>query len=415
MALSFPVVGVGASAGGVPALQSLFSALPASTGLAFVVVQHLSPTHESQLVQLLQSVTRLAVREAVNGVAVERDHVYVIAPGQALTIGYGMLWSRPRLRSQTGQLERIDAFFEALASEQGDSAVGVVLTGTGSDGARGAVMIKRAGGIVFAQDPATAQHDGMPCATIATGSADRVLSIEALARALIQYATRGAPANDDCEALRKQLLLANGQLSDTRSELSAVSQRLQGTIAELALQRGVLGSGVVMALFLDEQLCVRWFAPAMRRLFPLLPADVGRPLADLVPRFSDPCLLDDVRHVLAGGEPRRSEVQSRDGNWYERRVRSHEHTPSEPAGVVVTFDDVTARHAEGTGTALAELGARGDAMTQPKLDPPRPPARGKLPQKPSPASGGDAGDSIRENETEEAQPPPPRPDETSET
>jgi len=182
--LDFSVVGVGSSAGGIGALQRLFKALPKETGLAFVVVQHLSPTHESRLVWLLREATALRVEEAVNGTVLQRDHVYVIAPGQELTLANGLLWSRPRPTAGVKALASIDTFFESLAVDQRERAIGVVLSGAGSDGAAGAIQIKMAGGTVFVQDPTTASYDSMPRAALATGAPDGAFELDALARAL---------------------------------------------------------------------------------------------------------------------------------------------------------------------------------------------------------------------------------------
>jgi two-component system CheB/CheR fusion protein len=181
---NFPVVGIGASAGGISALRGLFKSLPRHTGLAFVVVQHLHPDHPNQLAALLEKATPLPVCEAADGMKVEPDHVYVIAPGKELTLEKGRLQCRS-LGAERAGIDSIDAFLESLATDRGQQAIAVVLSGTGSDGTAGALHIKQAGGLVFVQNPPTAQYDGMPRAAIAAGAASHILPVEAIAHELM--------------------------------------------------------------------------------------------------------------------------------------------------------------------------------------------------------------------------------------
>ena len=178
-----PIVGVGASAWGLEACSRLLRALPPTTDLAFVVVQHLDATHPSELAALLGRATTLPVCQASDGQAVEPGHVYVIPPSAVLTIAGGWLRLAPR-PPPSGPATVIDQFLESLATDRGALAVGVILSGTGSDGARGIAAIRAAGGRTFAQDPATAEHRGMPLAAIDTGCADLVLSPDGIAQAL---------------------------------------------------------------------------------------------------------------------------------------------------------------------------------------------------------------------------------------
>jgi len=202
MALDFPVVGVGASAGGIGALQVLFGAMPFPVGMAFVVVQHLSPSHPSLLARLLGPATRLSVCEATDGARLQRDHVYVIAPGEVLSLSSGTLSSSRSCDTGTRVAELVDTFFISLAHDQQQNSVGVVLTGTGSDGAAGAVQIKLLGGTVFVQEPAGAEYPGMPSAAIAAGAADRVLRLKDLATALCEHAERRALPGGGCSGQR---------------------------------------------------------------------------------------------------------------------------------------------------------------------------------------------------------------------
>ncbi|MBZ5631672.1 MAG: PAS domain S-box protein [Acidobacteriia bacterium] len=178
---TFPIVGVGASAGGLEAFRSLLQALPARTGMAFVLVQHLDPEHESLLTRLLSHATRMPVTEVTEGVAVQPDHVYVIPPNKALGIRHGVLHLLARKRQDPRHMP-VDSFFHSLAENEGSRAIGVILSGVASDGTLGLAAIKAAGGITFAQDSRSAKYDGMPRSAIAAGCVDFILPPEGIAR-----------------------------------------------------------------------------------------------------------------------------------------------------------------------------------------------------------------------------------------
>jgi two-component system CheB/CheR fusion protein len=186
----FPVVGIGASAGGITALQSLFKAISGKPNLAFVVVQHLASDQPSRLAALLGNWTALRVLEADDRVKLECNCVYVAPPSQALVIEDGVFATKSldRLVPRAG-IESVDTFFDSLAVNFGRRAIAVVLSGTGVDGAAGAVRVKRAGGMVLVQDPITAMHDGMPRAAIANGAADHIMPIGAIAQELMACAS----------------------------------------------------------------------------------------------------------------------------------------------------------------------------------------------------------------------------------
>ncbi|WP_232315521.1 CheR family methyltransferase [Aquincola tertiaricarbonis] len=183
-ALPFPVVGVGASAGGLAAVTSLLHHLPADTGMAFVVVLHLSPQHESAAASLLQKATRMPVQQVVETTPVAPDHVYVIAPGQQLLMEDAALATRP-LDRPLGRNVAVDLFFRSLARTQRERAMAVVLSGTGSDGAVGVADMKEQGGLTLVQAPDDAEYEAMPQAAIATGQADFVLPVADLADKLV--------------------------------------------------------------------------------------------------------------------------------------------------------------------------------------------------------------------------------------
>ena len=192
---AFPIVGIGASAGGLAAFQAFFSGMPANTepGMAFVLVQHLDPNHESILAELIRRYTRMPVFDAVDGVVVKVNCVYIITPNHDMAILNGALQllnpSMPR-----GHRLPIDYFFRSLAQDQRENAVAIVLSGTGSDGALGVRAIKGEGGMVMAQTPVSTEFDGMPESAIATGVVDYQLPPADMAVRLIAYAALASKA-----------------------------------------------------------------------------------------------------------------------------------------------------------------------------------------------------------------------------
>jgi two-component system CheB/CheR fusion protein len=178
----FPIVGVGASAGGLEAFTELLKSLPHDTGMGFVLIQHLAPQHESMLTQVLARATRLPITEVTDGMSVEANHVYVIPPNTDMAISGGALRLVPRT-SHSGPQLPIDHFFASLAEDRKDQAIGVILSGTATDGTLGLKAIKAEGGYTFAQDD-TAKYDGMPKSAIAAGFVDYVLSPHDIANEL---------------------------------------------------------------------------------------------------------------------------------------------------------------------------------------------------------------------------------------
>jgi len=183
---AFPVVAVGASAGGLNAFRKFVARIPADSGMAFVLIQHLDPTHESMMPDLLATHTRLAVLQAVDGMPVERDHIYTIPPGVYMTMSGGALrLAKPADRH--GVRLPLDRFLRSMAEDMGERAVCVILSGAGTDGSLGLRAIKEHNGLVVVQDPVEAEHDGMPRSAVATDAVDRVLPVEEIADVLVDY------------------------------------------------------------------------------------------------------------------------------------------------------------------------------------------------------------------------------------
>jgi len=182
----FPIVGLGGSAGSIEALSSFFRRTPEATGMAFVVILHLSPEHDSSLPEILQRSTKMPVLQVSSMVKIAPDHVYVIPPGKNLTMRDGSI-DLVDLERPHGKRVAVDHFFRTLADTHGAGASAIVLSGLDGDGALGLKRIKERGGLTIAQDPEEAAEAGMPRAAIATGIVDWVLPVEEMPRRLIDY------------------------------------------------------------------------------------------------------------------------------------------------------------------------------------------------------------------------------------
>jgi two-component system, chemotaxis family, CheB/CheR fusion protein len=203
------VVGIGASAGGIKAMQAFFSRVPVQSGAAYVVILHLSPEHESSLAEVLQASSRLPVTRVTESVGIVPDHIYVISPNTSLRMHEGTLTVSPALRMEERRAP-VDIFFRTLAETHGARAVAVVLSGTGPNGSSGIKRIKEYGGLVIAQELGECEHDDMPRNSVATGLVDYVLPVTAMPARIIAYQrTRSQLAprirHPDAEALGESL------------------------------------------------------------------------------------------------------------------------------------------------------------------------------------------------------------------
>ncbi len=206
---SIPIVGIGASAGGLEAFTELLRFLPVDTGMAYVLVQHLAPTHKSLLTELLARVTPMHVREARDGLVVEANQVYVIPPNTDMTLAHGVLTLVTQTKTD-GQYLSIDTFLRSLAESQSERAIGVILSGTASDGTDGLQAIKAQGGMTLVQEVISAKFSGMPQSAITAGCVDFIGSPEQLARELTRisrhpYLRQLQVAESDEEQLAPQV------------------------------------------------------------------------------------------------------------------------------------------------------------------------------------------------------------------
>jgi len=239
------VVGIGASAGGLEACRRLVAELPPSTGMAFILVQHLDPTHDSMLVELLAGDTAMPVRQAVNGMRIEADTLYAIPPGAYLSVVGGALrLSRPLAKH--GARLPFDFLLRSLARSYGRRAACVVLSGGGSDGSAGLKSIARAGGFVVAQEPDEAGHDGMPRSAIRTGAVDRVLAAAAIPAALLAFrdgltksgAKGRKPDVDAPLAAIVELLRSNAAHDFTLYKTGTLRRRIVRRMAIASIEQG---------------------------------------------------------------------------------------------------------------------------------------------------------------------------------
>ena len=182
----FPIIGIGASAGGLEALELFLKNVPPSCGLAFVIVQHLDPTHKDMMVELLQRHTTMPVAQIEDRMRIEPDHVYIIPPNRDLSLLHGALHLHKMVASRNLRLP-IDHFFRSLADDQHERGIGVILSGMGSDGTLGLRALKEKSGVAFVQTPTSAQFDGMPRNAIDAGLADVVAPAEELAGRIVTY------------------------------------------------------------------------------------------------------------------------------------------------------------------------------------------------------------------------------------
>ncbi len=236
-----PVVGIGASAGGLEAFTELLKHLPADTGMGFVLVQHLDPDHPSALTDILSRQSPMPVREVTDDTRIERDHVYVIPPGKRMTVKDGVLKLAPRGKGYSS-FHTIDAFFGSLAEDFESGAFGVVLSGTANDGTVGLGEIKAAGGITFAQDERSAAHAAMPRNAAATGCVDYVMPPARIAEQLARLAhhplltsterSRGVPSDDDASyrAVKDNLRRVTGLDLDAYKD-NTLQRRVQRRVA----------------------------------------------------------------------------------------------------------------------------------------------------------------------------------------
>jgi two-component system, chemotaxis family, CheB/CheR fusion protein len=242
----FPIVAIGASAGGLEAFEQFFKNMPQDSNMAFVLIPHLSPEHKSIMPELLARFTKMSITQAENGVKVKPNSVYIIPPDKDLSILHGKLQLLDPVERR-GMRHPVDFFFRALAQDQGDKAVCIVLSGTGTEGALGLKAVKGEGGLVLVQDPKTAKYDGMPGSAVATGLADYVLPPEQMPAYLLAYIkspihrlapSLEIPETNPLDALQKIFVLIRAKTGHDFSQYkhNTVMRRIERRMAVLQVE-----------------------------------------------------------------------------------------------------------------------------------------------------------------------------------
>jgi two-component system CheB/CheR fusion protein len=239
-AVSFPIIGIGASAGGLEAFELFFKTMPAESGMAFVLVPHLDPGHASMLSEILQRNTTMPVHEAQDNIPILTNHVYIIPPGKDMAIFHSALHlSIPE--QVRGLRLPIDSFFRSLAEDQGERAICVILSGSGSDGTLGLRAIHGVGGVSFVQEPSTAKYDGMPSSAVHSGLATYVLPVEKITEQLVTYVKTitdtgvppAPPAPAALSAMRRIMMLLRTKTGNDFSQYkqSTIRRRIERRMA----------------------------------------------------------------------------------------------------------------------------------------------------------------------------------------
>jgi two-component system, chemotaxis family, CheB/CheR fusion protein len=289
---SFPVVAIGASAGGIEAFQQLLANLPPDTGMAFVLVQHLDPHHQSRLAEVLSRSTSMPVFEADHNMELAPNHVYIIPPNRKLAVEGGHLQVTPRDDVQRVHLP-IDHLFRSLAREQKARAIGVVLSGTGSDGTQGLAEIKAAGGITLVQDEKSALHAGMPVSAAASGCADFILPPDQIAKRLAEIVSHPYLVHD--RPLVAEPIEVNG---DARYE--QILNRVRAvTGVDFSLYRdATIKRRILRRMALHTQQSVEEYAARLDRDGAEVLALFQDMLIDVTSFFRDPEVFEALKEIV---------------------------------------------------------------------------------------------------------------------
>ena len=397
----FPIVGIGASAGGLEALDELFGHMPNDIGMAFVVITHQHPGHTSLLPELLGKITNLTVRQAADGLEVEPNHVYVSPPGGHLAILGGTLHRMETEKKEAPHLP-IDYFFRSRAMDHKDRAICIVLSGMGTDGTLGLKAVKGESGMAMVQQVQSAKYAGMPSRAVATGLADYVLPAAEMPQRLVAYA-RGpylsAARFDEApnalpEPMHKLFVLLRARtghdfssyksntilrrierrmnlhqikrpahyvryLQDNPHEIDFLFKELLISVTNFfrdpeafeALEKSAMPAllksrpddytfRVWVPGCATAELKIKRYTKQARQLIHLIQTDIGRPLAHLASSLAYEKLVDDCREVLRTLAFKLAEVRSKNGRWYLMRIMPYRTAENVMDGVVITFVDI---------------------------------------------------------------------------
>lgn len=387
-----PIIAIGASAGGLEACRVLLKEMPGAFPAAFILTVQPDPSHDSMMADLLAIHTQLKVVQAADRMTLEPGMVYVIPPGASLAVKQRVIHLSDPASGKDVRMP-FDTLLRSLANEALPMAC-VVMSGTGTDGSLGLADFHAAGGLVVAQDPIEADCSGMPEAAIATGLVAQVLPASQMVVVLQEYVfgavlpsaeltgepplptvgdvqttnpaiprydvlPDGRAGDEELQASREELQRQNEALSALNSQLQETLEAHRAAANDLQM---VLNSTDLATLFLDSDLNIRFFTPAARAIFRVIPTDVGRPLEDLAVVARDDGLTADARQVLKTAEPIDREFAGRDGEWFTRRVQPYRSEGSGIKGVVITYINISER--KRAKAALLSAKAEADRATK---------------------------------------------------
>ena len=372
----FFTVGIGASAGGLEAIQHFFKHLTFGSRAAFVVVQHFSPNYKSLMNELLARRTNLLITKVEAPTKIEPGHIYLMTPERNVVVEGGLV--KPVDHKKDSKINMpIDLFFHSLGKDQQQCAIGIVLSGTGTDGSRGIKTIREHGGLVMVQDPEEATFDGMPKAALLSGVADYTLPVDRIAaeinrivdsnyNPLLLNQAEKLPLsnelnakesarrelqdqleihNEELQASNEELLSANEELQSSNEELYMVNTELQEKVNELVTSSNdidnLLKSTQIATLFLDENLRIRMFTPAISEIIHVTDQDIGRAISDFSVNLRNSTLLEDAHQVLKQGTSVEKEVSTQDKKRFLLRILPYRKSDETIHGLVVTLVDLT--------------------------------------------------------------------------
>jgi PAS domain-containing protein len=344
----FPIVGIAASAGGLEAFTELIRHLPTDTGMAFVLIQHLSPNHESLLSEILGRVTKMPVREVEDRMMVEANEVYVIPPNTQMTLKDGMLHLAPRQKKYGKYLpgDAYPAEVKALYEE-----ILIHVTSFFRD------PTDISAPIAESLNPASLEREIIQLRQALAAAKQRELSAQAHLQAVIQEQNY---LNQSLRVANEEILSSNEELQSTNEELQTAKEEIQVTNEQLSttndelrsrnLQQNrdnsdlnnFLSSISIPIVMLTNDLRIRRFTPTAQRLFNFIPTDIGRPFRDLRVNFDVPNLESMIMSVLETLNTQEQEIQTQAGYWYSLRIRPYLTTENQIDGVTMLFVDIDA-------------------------------------------------------------------------
>src|SRR5216117_277440 len=386
------VVGIGASAGGLEALRQLLEHIPADTGIAFIVLQHFDPARESALPELLAEVTSMPVKRVTDGTRVKSNCVYVIPDNANMKIAKDVLTLPPRSKMALTR-HPIDGLLCSLAEDKHNRAIGVILSGMGSDGTLGLQAIKAKGGITFAQNEKSARYSEMPGKAIKAGYVDFELTPAQIADELVRLARHPgistvdrikpgmkrtgslkskAQLEQDLRSTRDHLQSVirqqehhaeelqsaieaiqssneglqslNDELMTSQAQLQAANEKLTRSNHEwLQINNdliNLLSNLQIPIVMIGHDLRVRHFTPTARHLLNLDTADIGRPITDLTLKVRLPQLSQLLSDAMENLHSTEQQLQDQDGRWYSLRIRPYTTLEKRVEGAVIAMVDI---------------------------------------------------------------------------